>query len=82
MPELTPSVERRERDAERDESIRVRVRKGAEDDAIHDTIDERVGADAEGERYDDDEGDARALAYRAPGIAHVLRERAHTISLR
>src|SRR5215207_8408962 len=69
-------------DTDGDEPVRVRVRERPEHDAVDDAVDERVGADPQGERDNHNERDTWALRYRAPGVPEVLRERTHAISLR
>ena len=59
---------------EGEEAAGMGVGKRLEEDAVDDSEDGGIGADAEGEREDGDGGEGRILAQAADGVAHVLHE--------
>ena len=59
---------------ERDETIRMRVRKRTEEDAIDDAEDRGGCADAERERSNDGEGEERVAAEATQCVARILRD--------
>ena len=55
----------------------IREGKRAEQDAVNDAEGGDVGADAEGQRENRDQGEAGSLEQHAAGVAHILQERGH-----
>src|SRR5882672_9008110 len=60
--------------------IGARVRQRAQQHAVDYTKDRRVGADANGQRSDSDQGEARLLHQHAGGIAQILKQCLHSLS--
>src|SRR6185503_5373857 len=59
------------------ETLRIRVRQRLQQQRIDDAEDRGVGADADRERGNDDEGQHRAASRGTNGVADVLQESAH-----
>ena len=57
----------------------LRIRQRLQQQRVDDAEDRGVGADADRERRDDDERQARAAAQRADGVAEVLEECRHGV---
>ncbi len=73
--EATPLVgPLRRRRPQLHQSIGFRVGKRPKQDGVHEAEDQRVGADAERKRKDDDEGGARLPRHDAGRIAYVLQD--------
>ena len=60
-----------------DEAVRVGIGKRAEEHVVDEGEDGGGGADAEGQRQDDGEGEAGCIAQLANGIAQILEQSLH-----
>jgi hypothetical protein len=64
----------RRREPEHDQSLRFRVGERTEQDPVYKAEDQRVGADPQRKREDDDERSARLSRRHSDGIAGILQE--------